>query len=105
LYVTLAGQVTVTVDVAWVILQAPLTEVTVKFEDPPLTVGVIWPEPTVGPTEAGLLVQLTPVVNGPVTAHADGVRVAPLYTPVKLPAVAVTAAGAIVNVAELLLLE
>jgi hypothetical protein len=105
LYVTLAGQVTVTVDVAWVILQAPLTEVTVKFEDPPLTVGVIWPEPTAGPIEVGLLVQLTPVVNGPVTAHADGVRVAPLYTPVKLPAVAVTAAGAIVNVADLLLLE
>ena len=55
----LAGQLTVTVDVALVILQVPVTAVIVKFVSvPPVTVGVTVPEPTAGPTVAGLLVQL-----------------------------------------------
>ena len=74
-----------------------------KFAEPPVTVGVIVPVPTAGPTEAGLFVQLKPVVNEPVTVQADGVRAAPLYTPLKLPAVAVTATAEIVNVAEFVL--
>lgn len=50
-------------------LHAPLTEVTVKLADPPLTEGDTIPEPTAGPTEAGPLVQVKPPVNGPVTAQ------------------------------------
>lgn len=78
-------------------LQVPFTGVTAKFDVAPLTVGVMLPDPTPGPTDAGLLVQVTPVVNVPVTTQADGARVAPLNTPVKLPAVAVTGAGAMVK--------
>ena len=84
-------------------LHEPLTDVIAKFAEPPVTVGVIVPVPTAGPTEAGLSVQLRLVVNEPVNVQAEGVRAAPLYTPVKLPAVAVTAAGAIVNVLEFVL--
>ena len=60
------------------ILQAPLTVVIVKFDVLPLTVGVTVPEPTPGPTEAGLFVQLNPVVYEPVNVQAEGVRAAPL---------------------------
>jgi hypothetical protein len=97
LYVT-AVHVSRSVGVAAVMLQEPLTVVTAKFVVAPLTVGVTVPEPIPGPTVAGLSVQVTPVVYVPVTAQAEGVRAAPLYTPVKLPAVAVTAAGVIVSV-------
>jgi len=86
--------------VAWLIVQDPFTVAMTKFAEPPVTTGVIVPVPTAGPIEAGLFVQLRPVVNEPVTLQADGVRAAPLYTPVKTPAVAVTDTGEIVNVAE-----
>jgi len=87
------------VDVAFVMVHEPLTNVIAKFAEPPVTVGVIAPVPATGPTEAGLSAQVSPVVNEPANVQAEGVRAAPLYTPVKLPAVAVTIAGAIVNVA------
>ena len=70
---TLAGQVNATVDDALVILQAPLTAVMAKFVSvPPLTTGSTAPEPTAGPTDAGLLVQLRVPVKAPVTAQAEG---------------------------------
>ena len=73
----LAGQLTVTVDVALVILQVPVTAVIVKFVSvPPVTVGVTVPEPTAGPTVAGLLVQVRPPVNAPVTAQVGAVACA-----------------------------
>jgi hypothetical protein len=59
-------------------LQVPLTEVTAKFVVAPLTVGVTAPVPAPGPTEAGLSVQVTPVVYVPVTAQAAGAAVDPL---------------------------
>jgi hypothetical protein len=59
-------------------LHEPLTVVTAKFVVAPLTVGVTVPEPIPGPTEAGLSVQVTPVVYEPVTAQADGACVAAL---------------------------
>ena len=98
---TLAGQLTVTVDVAFVMLHAPFTKVIAKLAEPPVTVGVTVPDPAAGPTEAGLFVQPSPVVNAPVIAQATGACADPSKRPLKLPAVAVTDTGPIVKVAEL----
>ena len=53
-------------------LQEPFTGVTLKLLLAPMTVGVTVPVLTFGPTDAGLLVQVTPTVYAPVTAHAVG---------------------------------
>ena len=76
LYVTLVGHVTVTADVALVMLHGALTDVIVKFADPPVTVGVTVPEPTPGPTFVRLFVQVRAPVNGPVTAQSGFVACA-----------------------------
>ena len=78
LYVA-AAHVTDSVGVAAVMLHEPLTEVTAKFVVDPLTVGITDPEPTLGPTVAGVFAQLRPTVYVPVTAQAGVVAcVAPL---------------------------
>src|ERR1043166_8987818 len=62
----------------------------------PLTIGLIGNVPALGPTEVGVLVQLSPTTYVPVNAQADGVFMDPSKGADPLPAVAVTGALLIV---------
>jgi hypothetical protein len=75
LYVTLAGQLSVTVEDTRVMLQEPATGVIAKLAKPsPPGVGVTVPDPASGPTEDGLFVQVRLPVKAPLTAHAGEVE-------------------------------